>query len=72
MDAKPEDPPMLTPYDKGKRCRYYAQGEIGCWISCLLLSDRFLRILQERRRLLVLAYNRRQATRGFTRFARGR
>lgn len=25
-EAKPDDPPMLTPYDKAKRCRFYAQG----------------------------------------------
>ncbi|KDR65729.1 hypothetical protein GALMADRAFT_162397 [Galerina marginata CBS 339.88] len=35
IDAKPGDPPLLTPYDKAKRCRYFAQGFCkrgdACW-----------------------------------------
>ncbi|KAF8909415.1 hypothetical protein CPB84DRAFT_1843201 [Gymnopilus junonius] len=35
LDPKPDDPPLLTPYDKAKRCRYYAQGYCkrgeACW-----------------------------------------
>ncbi|KAF9557323.1 hypothetical protein CPC08DRAFT_668777 [Agrocybe pediades] len=34
-DSKPEDPPLLTPYDQSKRCRYYEQGFCkrgdACW-----------------------------------------
>ena len=26
IEAKPDDPPMLTPYDKAKRCDFYARG----------------------------------------------
>ena len=33
VDPKPEEPPLLTPYDKAKRCRYYAQGRLVALIA---------------------------------------
>ena len=34
IEAKPDDPPMLTPYDKAKRCEFYARG-----LTSLALCD---------------------------------
>lgn len=53
-EPKPDDPPMLTPYDKAKRCVFYAQG-----LMSLALCDLFglwfvVRILQAGRCMLVL------------------
>lgn len=39
IEAKPDDPPMLTPYDKAKRCVFYAQGLMSlalCDLFCLM------------------------------------
>ena len=36
IEAKLDDPPMLTPYDKAKRCDFYARG-----LMSLALSDLF-------------------------------
>ena len=41
IEAKPDDPPILTPYDKAKRCVFYAQGLMSlalCVVSFLLIA----------------------------------
>src|ERR1700679_735382 len=52
IEAKPDDPPILTPYDKANRCVFYAQGLMSltfCDLFCLWLV---VRILQEGRCML--------------------
>ena len=47
IEARPNDPPMLTPYDKAKRCDFYARGLIpfalcdffGLWLVVRILQE---------------------------------
>jgi hypothetical protein len=54
IEAKPDDPPLLTPYDKAKRCRFYSQGLIFLGLFNFFSLMAVVRILQEGGCMLVL------------------